>query len=229
MKEENKRQLIDSYVADSEYYRDNIKKIKETLEEFDTESKKLAYLNYVKKRIEFVLTEFDIIKAENTELDDANDINIKEIAIYKVADYVDLLYYKFNKQLELLGDGPDTEVDKRNKEIVKCDVSISELPDEIKHKLELLLTAEEQVSLNKFIKEKERKSIPQTLQGDDVLLKKKEVMRIFSVSQVTINDWMKKGKIPFTRILRRVFFKKSDIDEILSTKPNLGRKGKNNQ
>lgn len=52
-------------------------------------------------------------------------------------------------------------------------------------------------------------------------LKIKDVAVLFKISKVTVNAWMKSGKLPFYRIGRRVFFKREDLDMLLnhSVKP----------
>jgi len=58
--------------------------------------------------------------------------------------------------------------------------------------------------------------IPQPQKEDDVLLKRKDVATLFSVSLVTITDWMKTGKLPFYRINSRIFFKRGEVLETLN-------------
>jgi len=222
----NKEQLIDSLVTDSDFYQINMKKIKETVEEFSTVEEKLFYLGYIKKRLEIVLAEFDVIIAESDKPQDPNEFNPRVVAICKLIEYTDLLYYKYNKQLELLDELFGKEKVKVKKMKAEINVIIPELPDEIKKKIDILLTSEEREALNKFIKEKDTQPIPQLQKEEIALLRKKEVMKIFKKSQVTINDWMKTGLLPYSRIKRSIYFKKSDIDELLSAKQNIGRKGK---
>jgi predicted DNA-binding transcriptional regulator AlpA len=59
--------------------------------------------------------------------------------------------------------------------------------------------------------------IPQAKE-DDVLLKRKDVASLFSVSLVTIADWMKTNKIPYYRINSRIFFKRKEVLEALQSK-----------
>lgn len=68
---------------------------------------------------------------------------------------------------------------------------------------------------------------------EEILLRKKEVAKLLSVSLVTITDWMKTGKLPYHRINSRVFFKKSEIMEAMKLKAkskkykrNLDKNGK---
>ena len=59
---------------------------------------------------------------------------------------------------------------------------------------------------------------------DDVLLKRVDVAKLFSVSLVTITDWMKTGKLPYHRINSRVFFKKSELMECIEIKDKYKHK-----
>lgn len=52
-------------------------------------------------------------------------------------------------------------------------------------------------------------------QSIDVYLSREEVAGLLKVSKVTVNTWMKSGKLPYTRIGRRVLFKKEEIDSLL--------------
>jgi excisionase family DNA binding protein len=47
--------------------------------------------------------------------------------------------------------------------------------------------------------------------GEEILVTRKDIARLFGVSLVTVNAWMKKGLLPFHRINRRVYFKKSEV------------------
>lgn len=47
--------------------------------------------------------------------------------------------------------------------------------------------------------------------GEETLVTRKDIARLFGVSLVTVNAWMKKGLLPFHRINRRVYFKKSEV------------------
>ncbi len=59
---------------------------------------------------------------------------------------------------------------------------------------------------------------------DVVLLKRVDVAKLFSVSLVTITDWMKTGKIPYHRINSRVFFKKRELMECIELKDKYKQK-----
>lgn len=46
---------------------------------------------------------------------------------------------------------------------------------------------------------------------EETLVTRKDIARLFGISLVTVNAWMKKGLLPFHRINRRVYFKKSEV------------------
>lgn len=52
---------------------------------------------------------------------------------------------------------------------------------------------------------------------EETLLKRKEVAEIFGVSLVTLNQWMRDGRIPCHRINTRIFFKRTEVMEALSS------------
>lgn len=52
---------------------------------------------------------------------------------------------------------------------------------------------------------------------DDTLIKRKDVAELFGISYVTLNEWMRQGKIPYYRINSRIFFKKKEVMESLTT------------
>lgn len=45
----------------------------------------------------------------------------------------------------------------------------------------------------------------------DDLLSIEEIQKIFKVSKVTIHKWKKKGLLPFYKMNRKVYFKKSEV------------------
>lgn len=59
---------------------------------------------------------------------------------------------------------------------------------------------------------------------DEVLLKRVDVAELFSVSLVTVTEWMKTGKIPYHRINSRVFFKKSELMQCIELKDKYKHK-----
>ena len=56
-----------------------------------------------------------------------------------------------------------------------------------------------------------------TLPHDERLLSKQELSEELGVSLVTLTDWMKKG-LPFLRLHKRVYFKKSEVLAIMQQK-----------
>lgn len=64
--------------------------------------------------------------------------------------------------------------------------------------------------------------IPPPLE-EDILIKRKDVSTLFSVSLVTVAAWMKTGKLPYHRINSRIFFKKSEVMEALQSKKEFKR------
>jgi len=52
---------------------------------------------------------------------------------------------------------------------------------------------------------------------DERLLSKQELSEELGVSLVTLTDWMKKG-LPFLRLHKRVYFKKSEVLKIMQQK-----------
>jgi len=52
---------------------------------------------------------------------------------------------------------------------------------------------------------------------EERLLSKQELAAELGVSLVTLTDWMKKG-LPFLRLHKRVYFKKSEVLKIMTTK-----------
>ena len=60
-----------------------------------------------------------------------------------------------------------------------------------------------------------------TRDNDEVeenLLSIEDLVKMFNVSKVTIHKWKKKGIIPFYKMNRRVYFKKSEIIESMAHK-----------
>jgi predicted DNA-binding transcriptional regulator AlpA len=50
------------------------------------------------------------------------------------------------------------------------------------------------------------------------ILRRKDVAKLFSVSLVTISDWMKTGRLPYHRINSRIFFRKSEVMQCIEIK-----------
>ena len=53
---------------------------------------------------------------------------------------------------------------------------------------------------------------------EETILRRKDVAKLFSISLVTIAEWMKTGKLPYHRINTRIFFKKSELMECIEIK-----------
>jgi hypothetical protein len=53
---------------------------------------------------------------------------------------------------------------------------------------------------------------------EETILRRKDVAKLFSISLVTIADWMKTGKLPYHRINTRIFFKKSELMKCIEIK-----------
>ncbi len=56
---------------------------------------------------------------------------------------------------------------------------------------------------------------PEEKNKEDTLLKRKDVAKLFGISLVTLNSWMKDGRIVYHRIKSRVFFKHSEVMDAL--------------
>ena len=52
----------------------------------------------------------------------------------------------------------------------------------------------------------------------DDLLNIEDIQKIFNVSKVTVHKWKKKGLIPFYKMNRKVYFKKSEVISSMSHK-----------
>jgi hypothetical protein len=61
------------------------------------------------------------------------------------------------------------------------------------------------------------KEISQESPKDD-LLNIEDIQKIFNVSKVTVHKWKKKGLIPFYKMNRKVYFKKSEVINSMSHK-----------
>lgn len=61
--------------------------------------------------------------------------------------------------------------------------------------------------------------ISQPKNEDETLLKRKDIAKLFSVSLVTITQWMKTGKLPYHRINTRIFFKRGEVFQAMEVNP----------
>ena len=67
------------------------------------------------------------------------------------------------------------------------------------------LTARIKDALSVKTQEKTREPISEDL------LSIEDIMQLFNVSKVTVHKWKKKGLIPFYKMNRKVYFKKSEV------------------
>ncbi len=51
---------------------------------------------------------------------------------------------------------------------------------------------------------------------EEIILKRVDVARLFKISYVTLNQWMRDGRIIYHRINSRIFFKKSEVMQALN-------------
>ena len=54
--------------------------------------------------------------------------------------------------------------------------------------------------------------------NSDDLLNIEDIQKIFNISKVTVHKWKKKGLIPFYKMNRKVYFKKSEVLNAMSHK-----------
>lgn len=59
----------------------------------------------------------------------------------------------------------------------------------------------------------------QPREEDEILLNRKDISKFFSVSLVTVSQWMKSGKLPYHRINSRIFFKKAEVLKAMEISP----------
>ncbi|WP_244518834.1 helix-turn-helix domain-containing protein [Parapedobacter composti] len=73
-----------------------------------------------------------------------------------------------------------------------------------------------------------RNDSPKKEQTEERLKTKQEMAKELDISLVSLTDWMKKGRIPYRTMGKRVYFKKSEVIEAMSKSPNRqgGRHGK---
>ena len=84
----------------------------------------------------------------------------------------------------------------------------------------LLLNAEnvEEIIFTAFQKYFQKYPLNIKQDGKSKLFTKKEVASLFNVTIQSINEWMRKGILPFVKINSRVFFKAEDIEKLLTDK-----------
>jgi len=80
--------------------------------------------------------------------------------------------------------------------------------------LKTLITEGVQIAISK---------IPSPQKEDETILKRKDIARLFSVSLVTVTEWMKSGRLPHYRIKSRVFFKRGEVLKAMEASPKYKR------
>jgi len=174
----------------------------------------------VKMISETVRVELD--KVLKTEFYDTNSIDNDVLTINKLVEHVGLLYVKHKRHLEF-----HEETGKEKKGDIETHFANLDLTNRLKQKITNFLSNDELTQLNMAINESVYNTTIQTTVKEKVekaIFDKNEVARMFSVTTVTITDWMKKGILPYIRMNHRVYFTKSDIDRILATHAKRWRK-----
>jgi len=64
----------------------------------------------------------------------------------------------------------------------------------------------------------ENGSLPK--QEEDGLLTSEEMMKMFGITKITLYLWRKKKLMPYHRIARKIYYKKSEVSEALKFLPN---------
>lgn len=82
-------------------------------------------------------------------------------------------------------------------QILLTSITLDELLDKITERLNIALS----------IKTNDKKDAP----TQEELLTIQDLERLFNVSKVTIHKWKKKGLIPFYKMNRKVYFKRSEV------------------
>ena len=57
-------------------------------------------------------------------------------------------------------------------------------------------------------------------EDDEVFLNPAETVKLLRISKVTLQKWMKANKIPYLRMGRKVYFKKSEVIKTLHKRGN---------
>jgi len=226
MKNEDKKMMIDFLVIDSEYYKENVLRIWQSLNALQEYSDKLFFIADVFKLLLAALEKHELEKALNNKSDDPNSIDFDELALNKLIGYVGLLYVKYKRQLEFHEEMNEMEKKIQDNKSIENQISNLDLTDRLRKKIAKSLSDDELSELNKAINESISNTTIKTTVEEKTLLDKNEVARLFSVTTVTITDWMKKGILPYIRMNHRVYFTKSDIDRILATHAKRWRKQK---
>ena len=56
--------------------------------------------------------------------------------------------------------------------------------------------------------------------GDETWIDKQEIMMRLHISNRTLQNWRSKGILPFARIGKKIFYKESDLSNLLNTHVN---------
>ena len=67
------------------------------------------------------------------------------------------------------------------------------------------------------------KNQPPKENPEEILLRRKDVAKLFGISLVTVDEWMRLGKIPYYRVNSRIFFKKKEVLDCLDSIKKYGR------
>lgn len=89
-------------------------------------------------------------------------------------------------------------------QILLTSITLDELLDKITERINIALS----------IKASEKMDTP----TPEELLTIKDLERLFNVSKVTIHKWKKRGLLPFYKMNRKVYFKRSEVIESMSHK-----------
>ena len=82
-------------------------------------------------------------------------------------------------------------------QILLTSITLDELLDKITERIHIALS----------IKASEKKDTP----TPEALLTIADLERLFNVSKVTIHKWKKRGLLPFYKMNRKVYFKRSEV------------------
>ena len=60
--------------------------------------------------------------------------------------------------------------------------------------------------------------IPALVPADELLLNPTETVALLRISKVTLNKWMNTDKLPYLRMGRKIYFKKSEVMKSLTNR-----------
>jgi hypothetical protein len=89
-------------------------------------------------------------------------------------------------------------------EMILTSINVEDLLDMFTARIKDVLTVKTQA--------KKDESVPEDL------LSIEDIMKIFNVSKVTVHKWKQKGLLPFYKMNRKVYFKKSEVISSMSHK-----------